>query len=57
MDTLKKIWATPNLKAAGAVTIALVLASNLTASRGTIVQGIVMFTGAAVILGLVVPKI
>lgn len=40
------MFTTENLKKAGAVTIAMLLASNLTAGKGKLIQGAVMF-GAA----------
>jgi hypothetical protein len=48
---------TSKLKTAGIVTVTMVLASNLTAGKGTLWQGGAMFAAAYVALTYIAPKI
>lgn len=54
---MDKLTNATTLKTAGAVTIAMLLASNFTSGKGTLIQGGAMFAAALLTTAFVVPKI
>lgn len=54
---MDKIFTAPNLKSAGAVTAAMLLANNFTSGKGLLIQGGAVFAAALLTTVFVVPRI